>query len=151
MTNPEEEVNHWFINHGKWYYRKFAGAEFRAKYYAFGDTYCNMEIQKRSYIRVKKWILFGPDVNIIPHWKGILGPSKVCTLTKVVRLRNSYPKKQFEWDFMTCANYYKKTFFPDVEIESLEDDEEELQFFVDAEFDTEFERNPILVPIRLYI
>jgi len=123
MTDPEEE-----INHEKWYYRKFAGAEFRAKYYTFGNAYCNMEIQKRNYIKVKKWILFGPEVNIIPHWKGILGPSKVCSLTSVIRSRNSYTKKQFEWDFMACANYYKKTFFPDVEIESPEDEEEELEF-----------------------
>lgn len=133
------------IRHKVWYYEMFEGAEFRWRYSDYGWTYSTIDLQIKVPWRFKKWLFLGPDCV----WEKALTEPQVQKLL-TIRRDFSYELTVSYNRFLQLAELYLSK-QPNVEIESPEDDEEELQFLLNWKPDSDSERNPILVSPRTYI
>jgi hypothetical protein len=114
------------LKHNEWSYREFQGGEFRIRYSDYGFTYSEFNFQVKTYRSIRKWIFFGPFLS---YWSEPISGFVIDNLLPVRRRELWYNEDKVKSDFLKIANHYCNCIVPKIiELESPEDDEEELQF-----------------------
>jgi len=113
------------LKHNEWAYREFQGGEFRIRYFDYGFTYSEFNFQVKTYRSIRKWIFFGPFLS---YWSEPISGAVIDNLLPVTSRKLEYSEGKVKSDFLKIANHYYDCIVPNIELESPEDDEEELQF-----------------------
>jgi hypothetical protein len=133
------------VKHNTWSFREFQGGEFRICYVNCGWSYSDVRFQVKKYSSTRKWLFFGPFIS---YWSEPISVGVINNLLPVTHRKLFYSEDKVDRDFLKVANHYYKWLEPSIELESPEDDEEELEFLVGYKPGEDLERNPILAPIR---
>ena len=113
------------LKHNEWAYREFQGGEFRICYVDCGWSYSDFRFQVKTYRSIRKWIFFGPFLS---YWSEPISGGVINNLLPVRRRELKYSEDKGKSDFLKIANHYYKWLEPSIELESPEDDGDELQF-----------------------
>lgn len=117
------------LKHNQWSYREFQGGEFRICYVDAGWTYSDVLFQVKEHWWMRKWIFFGPRISYWFNWSKPISRSVINNLLPVRERQLWYSEDKVDRDFLKIANHYIKWWIePSIELESPEDDEEEIQF-----------------------
>jgi len=113
------------LKHNEWSYIEFQGGEFRICYVDAGWSYSDFRFQVKTYRSIRKWIFFGPFLS---YWSEPISGAVIDNLLPVTSRKLEYSEGKVKSDFLKIANHYYDCIVPNIELESPEDDEEELEF-----------------------
>jgi len=130
------------VKHNTWSFREFQGGEFRICYVDAGWSYSDFRFQVKKYSWMRKWIFFGPYISYWSKWSEPISGGVINNLLSVTHRKLFYSEDKVERDFLKIANHYYKWLEPSIELESPEDNEEELEFLIDYKPGEDLERNP---------
>ena len=116
------------LKHNEWAYREFQGGEFRICYVDCGWSFSDFRFQVKKYSWMRKWIFFGPCISYWSNWSEPISRGVINNLLPVTSRKLWYSEDKVDRDFLKVANHYIKWIEPSIELESPEDDEDELQF-----------------------
>ena len=115
------------VKHNEWNCREFQGGEFRICYIDCGWSFSEVRFQVKKYSSKRRWIFFGPFIS---YWSEPFSIREIDKLLPVIRRESWYREDKVNSDFLKIANHYYKWLEPSLDLESPEDDEEELEFLV---------------------